>query len=155
MNKTIVYLAISAVITFSYPIMNTAFGNDDYTLTPADDKLRQYLSGKFEPKTDSLFVTIPAQYSGKADEQYLRKEAMDGFAKMADEAKKEGISLKIVSATRNFYSQKAIWEAKWNGTRADWKDVATKYPVAVDRATAILRYSSMLWHISPPLGYRY
>lgn len=143
MNKTIKYLAISAFITVSYPIMNTVSGNDDYTLTPANDKLRQYLSGKFEPKSDSLFVTIPAPYNGKADVQYLRKEAMDGFAKMADEAKKDGVSLKIVSATRNFYGQKAIWEAKWNGTRADWKDVATKYPQPVDRAKAILRYSSM------------
>jgi D-alanyl-D-alanine carboxypeptidase len=123
--------------------MNTVFGNDDVTVTPADDKLRQYLSGKFEPKDDTLFTVIPALYSGKADVQYLRKEAIDGFKKMADEAKKDGVTLKIVSATRNFYSQKAIWEAKWNGTRTDWKDVATKYPAAVDRAKAILRYSSM------------
>lgn len=123
--------------------MNTVFGNDDVTVTPANDKLRQYLSGKFEPKDDTLFTVIPAIYSGKADAQYLRKEAIDGFKTMADEAKKDGVTLKIVSATRNFYSQKAIWEAKWNGTRADWKDVATKYPEAVDRAKAILRYSSM------------
>lgn len=123
--------------------MKNAIGSDDITRTPPDDKLRSYLSGKFEPKDDSLFVTIPAAYSGKADVQYLRKEALEGFTKMADAAKKDGITLKIVSATRNFYAQKAIWEAKWNGKREDWKDVATKYPIAKDRALAILRYSSM------------
>lgn len=123
--------------------IDMAFGSDDITHTPPDDKLRSYLSGKFEPKDDTLFVLVPKAYSGKAEDQYLRKETMEGFKKMADAAKKEGITLKIVSATRNFYAQKAIWEAKWNGTREDWKDVATKYPAAIDRAKAILRYSSM------------
>lgn len=123
--------------------IDMAFGSDDITRTPPDDQLRSYLSGKFEPADDTLFVTVPKAYSGKAEVQYLRKETMDAFKKMADAAKKEGITLKIVSATRNFYAQKTIWEAKWNGTREDWKDVATKYPLAKERAQAILRYSSM------------
>lgn len=137
---------IFPIICFSilHFAMDTAFGSDDITrIPPPDEKLRSYLSGKFEPKEDSLFVTVPAAYSGKADAQYIRKETLEGFIKMADAAKKEGITLKIVSATRNFYTQKSIWEAKWNGTNKDWIDVKTKYPAAKDRALAILRYSSM------------
>ena len=34
---------------------------------------------------------------------------------MAEAAKKEGVILTIISATRNFESQKRIWENKWNG----------------------------------------
>lgn len=108
-----------------------------------NNTVRSYLLGTFEPKEDPLFVAIPAAYSNKAEIQYLRKEAMESFKQMADAALKEGISLKIVSATRTFYAQKAIWEAKWNGLREDWKDVATKHPKAVERAVAILYYSSM------------
>jgi zinc D-Ala-D-Ala carboxypeptidase len=144
MVKVWKYIVATGLVLTVQPVINNVFGDDTIMeKTVVDDKLRQYLSGKFEPKQDSLFVAIPAAYSGKADVQYLRTEALDGFVKMADEAKKDGVILKIVSATRNFYSQKAIWETKWNGKRADWKDVATKYPLAEDRARAILRYSSM------------
>lgn len=144
MAKVWKYIVATGLVLALPPVINNVLGDDTIMeKTVVDDKLRQYLSGKFEPKEDSLFVVIPAAYSGKADAQYLRTEALDGFIKMADEAKKEGVILKIVSATRNFYSQKAIWEMKWNGKRADWKDVTTKYPLAEDRARAILRYSSM------------
>lgn len=105
--------------------------------------LKSYLVGKFDPKEDSLFVQVPQAYSGKAETQYLRREAMTSFIGMAEAAKKEGISLLIVSATRTYSAQKAIWEAKWNGTREEWRHVTTKYPGAKERALAILQYSSM------------
>lgn len=133
-------LGMAALLYFT---MDNAMGSEKKQPNPTDDKLRAYLSGKFEPKTDSLFVEIPKDYDGKGGGQYLRKETLEAFKRMADEARKEGVTLKVVSATRNFYSQKSIWEAKWNGTRADWADVKTKYPEAKDRALAILKYSSM------------
>ncbi len=97
---------------------------------------RAYLLGQFDPKSDSLFVVVPDAYSAKESTQYLRKEAMEAFIKMADAASRDGITLKIVSATRTFNAQKAIWEAKW-------KDNAKSYPKPHERARHILRYSSM------------
>ncbi len=97
---------------------------------------RAHLLGQFDPKNDALFVIVPEAYSAKESTQYLRKEAMDAFSKMAEAAKQDGITLKIVSATRTFYAQKAIWEAKWS-------DNAKSYTKPHERAKHILRYSSM------------
>lgn len=130
---------------FACAQVNTIVSNSLVSTPQVTDSMsiKKYLLGKFNPKDDTLFAVIPAKYSGKSDVQYYRKEALQAFVAMADSAAKQGITLKIVSATRNFYAQKSIWEAKWNGTRADWKDVKTKYPNPLDRAKAILRYSSM------------
>ncbi len=103
--------------------------------SPDDTHLKNYLLGQFEPSEDKLFVTLPAAYSGKSEIQYLRKEAMDAFKNMADAAKNDGITLKIVSATRTFFAQKTIWEAKWKNRGSDLSDT--------DRAKAILHYSAM------------
>ncbi|MEM9984801.1 MAG: M15 family metallopeptidase, partial [Bacteroidota bacterium] len=59
-------------------------------------------------------------------------------------AKQDGISLKIVSATRPFNYQKSIWEGKWKGQRlVGGKNLAQTVPDPAERATLILRYSSM------------
>lgn len=79
---------------------------------------------------------MPEAYSAKESTQYLRKEAMQAFSSMHDAAKQDGITLKIISATRTFFAQKAIWEAKWS-------DAAELYPNAYTRAKYILRYSAM------------
>ena len=97
---------------------------------------RSYLLGQFDPKEDSRFVAVPEAYSAKESTQYLRKEAMQAFCTMAEAAKQDGITLKIVSATRTFFAQKAIWEAKWG-------DAAESYPNTYNRAKYILRYSAM------------
>jgi LAS superfamily LD-carboxypeptidase LdcB len=55
---------------------------------------------------------------------------------MAEAAKKEGVVLSVLSATRNYDYQKGIWERKWNGAKyKGWKDA--------DIASDILKYSSM------------
>ena len=75
---------------------------------------------------------------------YLRKETIAAFVKMYDAAKKEGVNLKIISATRNFSEQKSIWEAKWNGSRlVNGKNLSQTIKDPVERAKIILRYSSM------------
>ncbi len=102
-----------------------------------------YLLGKFNPKTDSSFAPIPIKYCSR-EGMYLRKEAIAAFIKMYDAAKKEGVNLKIISATRNFNEQKTIWEAKWNGSRlVNGKNLAQTIKDPVERAKTILRYSSM------------
>ena len=105
---------------------------------------KDYLLGKFDPASDARFTKLrPEHTSGAATGGYLRKETYDAFVTMADVAKKEGVFLKIISATRNFESQKQIWENKWNGkVRVEGKDLST-LKNKEERARIILRYSSM------------
>lgn len=95
-----------------------------------------YLLGRFNPQTDARFVK-PADVhtAGAARNQYLRKETYEAFTRMAAAAAQEGITLIIVSATRNFDTQKSIWETKWQA-EASIADEA-------ERAKKILLYSSM------------
>jgi LAS superfamily LD-carboxypeptidase LdcB len=93
-----------------------------------------YVMGKFDPAKDKRFVKMELKHADKAD-MYLRKETYDAFKKMHAAALKDGVSLKIISATRNFARQKAIWEGKWN------KLSPIKTPK--DRALKILEFSSM------------
>jgi len=88
--------------------------------------------GKFDYKTDSTFTKVNPEHSSKTI--YLSNDAYNAFLKMHDAAKKDGISLTIISGTRNFYEQKAIWERKW----IKYKSLNPK-----ERALKILEYSSM------------
>lgn len=102
-----------------------------------------YLLGKFEPSKHPDFTAIQSIHTTKTG-IYLRKDAYEAFVKMYDAAQKDGINLKIISATRNFNSQKTIWEAKWNGDRiVEGKNLARDVKDSVERARIILRYSSM------------
>lgn len=94
-----------------------------------------YLTGKFDPTKHPDFVKIPATHTTKPD-AWLRREAWEAFARMAAEAKKEGITLTIVSATRTFSQQKNIWEGKW-------QRFAAEAPAPAARARKIMLYSSM------------
>lgn len=102
-----------------------------------------YLMGKFEPGKDSRFVKIAPPYASNT-KMLLRKEAYDSFKAMCEAAKKDGVSLKIISATRPFGHQKRIWEAKWNGGRkVEGKDLSKTHPNIKNRALKILEFSSM------------
>lgn len=108
---------------------------------PVDSR---YLLGQFDPITDSRFSKLKDEHtSGSASGGVLRTEAYEAFQKMAEAAKKEGVILTIISATRNFESQKRIWENKWNGkTKVEGKDLTTVKD-KTERARIILRFSSM------------
>ncbi len=102
------------------------------------------LMGKFEPSTHSDFVAVPRTYSDGGQAYFLRKETLESFKKMHEAAKKDGITLTIISATRNFDRQKQIWEAKWNGaTAVGGKNLAKTVADPTERALKILTYSSM------------
>lgn len=103
---------------------------------------KEYLLGQFEPSEHPLFSRIDSHLTS-IKEGYLRKEALVAFSKMQSAAKTDGITLTIVSATRNFNAQKRIWEAKWNGSRkVDGIDLSTIMD-PVERSRLILQYSSM------------
>jgi len=103
----------------------------------------QELLGKIEPSSHEGFVKINAKYTNKSN-IYLRKATYEAFEHMYAAAKKEGIQLKIISATRNFASQKSIWENKWNGnTKVGGEDLSQTITDPAQRALKILEYSSM------------
>ncbi len=92
-----------------------------------------HLLGKFDYKKDSSFIFVESKYASKA--MYLRKETYAKFIEMYDAAKKEGVTLTIISGTRNFYEQKEIWNRKWE------KNIVSMDSLAA--AKKILLYSSM------------
>jgi len=101
------------------------------------------LSGQYQPEKKQGFRAIPAKFSpGRL--QYLDERALAAFEKLAAAAEKAGFQLVVVSATRNFASQKAIWEQKFSGRRkVGGKDLAKTIPNEEQRALEILKYSSM------------
>lgn len=104
----------------------------------------EYLMGKFNPAKHPDFARIESKHTSKSN-VYLRKETYEAFIKMYEAAKVDGISLIIHSATRNFFAQKRIWEAKWTGARLanGGQNLAKNYPDPTERALQILMFSSM------------
>ncbi|MCC6834375.1 MAG: M15 family metallopeptidase [Cytophagales bacterium] len=105
---------------------------------------KNYLLGKFDPATHPQFIKLSDEHTrGSARGAYLRKETYEAFVKMSEAALKDSVKLVIISATRNFDSQKRIWENKWNGkVQVEGKDLTTVHDPK-ERARLILLYSSM------------
>lgn len=103
-----------------------------------------FLMGKFESTKHDDFLKIETKYANR-EGMFLQKETYEAFKKMHAAAKQDGISFVIKSATRNFISQKNIWEAKWNGKRKTTgvKNIIKDFPNPNDRALKILEFSSM------------
>ena len=115
----------------------------DYESTDSVTLSKRALLGKIDPATDSGFAQISSAYTDK-ESIYLRKETYQAFIRMAQSAQEAGITLRIISATRNFDAQKRIWEAKWNGERTvAGENLAQAIPNSKQRALKILEYSSM------------
>ena len=103
----------------------------------------QYVLGRFSPAEHPQFIEIPIAHASRGG-MYVRREALTAFLKMKEAAKVHGIELRIISAARNFYAQKSIWEAKWNGARkVGGKNLTDAIPEPKPRALEILKYSSM------------
>lgn len=102
-----------------------------------------YLLGKFNPATHKDFTKVNKKYASRSG-MYIRKDVYQAFLEMYKAAKKDGIDLKILSATRSFSGQKRIWEAKWTGKRkVSGEDLSQAMPFGTDRAKKILEYSAM------------
>lgn len=103
----------------------------------------EFLTGKFNPSKEDDFTEVDPEY-GNRKGLYLLKESYKAFIKMYYAAQHDGIKLSIISATRNFAYQKGIWEGKWNGSKlVEGKNLATTVKDPLERATVILKYSSM------------
>ena len=118
------------------------FCPNSHLTTDSCDVLKNFLLGKFDPKKDTSFIAVNSKYTNRPG-QYMKKVAYKAYIAMFEAAKKDGINLNIVSATRTFDVQKSIWDAKWTGTRlVDGQNVDT-IPNALKRARAVLTYSAM------------
>lgn len=105
-----------------------------------------YLTGRFAPDRHPAFATA-ASYGipdgGRSI--YLRREALQAIKKMYAQIQKDlpGVPFWVQSGTRNFVSQKSIWESKWNGHVAVGGIRLNTVKDPVERARRILTYSSM------------
>lgn len=108
---------------------------------PTIDK--NYLMGRFDPAQDKRFAKISPPLA--VTTMYIRKEALEAYKQMHAAAKKDGITFKMTSATRNFDRQKGIWDAKWNSKKpVDGKMLPPLAQLSgKDRALAILRWNAM------------
>ena len=71
-----------------------------------DSAVIAYLTGKFDFVQHPDFEPVSEAYADRSG-MYLRKETVAAFKKMHEAARREGITLTVISATRNFYRQKA------------------------------------------------
>lgn len=104
---------------------------------------REQLLGFINPATDQDFVLIDEANASRSG-MYLRREAYDAFLDMYQAARNDGITLTILSATRNFNHQKRIWENKWYGRQSLEGNIsATDIDDPKTRALEIMRFSAM------------
>ena len=121
-----------------YPDAPSIFGD-----TLPIDRSIDYLTGHFDPTQREEFTPIDTLLADRAG-LWLRKDAYVAFEHMYEAAMAEGIKLIIRSATRNFDTQKSIWERKWTGKTTLSSGISAPDIVdPVQRALAILQYSSM------------
>ena len=77
----------------------------------------------------------------KQTKMYLRKETYDAYLQMQNAADQDEINIQIASATRNFDSQKDLWNGEWNGlTLVDGKNLLKSIPDEQERFKKVLEY---------------
>jgi D-alanyl-D-alanine carboxypeptidase len=136
-------IIITTLLAVSYPQCPGLVANDSYGGIPQED----YLTGRFEPAKNPLFVKLKDRgIPADSRDHYLRMEAADALFEMYKELRKAHpkIEFWVSSSTRNWRSQKSIWEKKWNGkTTVRGKKLNEEYKNPEERARKILEYSSM------------
>jgi len=162
-NYKIVFFGFFTLILFLIPvlvfnskngyseffILNSAEKKENLHKQEAPDTIinttvdKKYLLGKFNPAEERVFVEVDLKYANRKG-LYLRKETYEAFIKMFEATLKDGIELSIISATRNFKTQKYLWERKWSGKKlVSGKNLAKNINNPIKRARIILKYSSM------------
>lgn len=131
-----------AIILFGYFLV-ASFAFAEGSTYSKREYTKDELLGKIIPSTDFGFTLAPKKLTTRKG-VYVRNQALYAFAEMQDAAKKDGVNLLIVSGTRNFFDQKAIWEDKWNGWRLASGNFLSPEPEDdEEQAKIILQYSAM------------
>jgi len=116
------------------------------TWLPSDaTERKRELTGRIDPATHPAFVMLEARYTDGDGDYLLRKQTAEAVKVMIDSARKDGVTLRVRSSTRNFDRQAQIWGAKWRGDRTLSNGVNLGKKTMSDSAKArmILLYSSM------------
>jgi zinc D-Ala-D-Ala carboxypeptidase len=107
----------------------------------------KYLTGRFSQGKHSKFVLINDKYvPTNKRKHYLRKDTAIALRRMYKAFHRDYPRIKffVRSSTRNFYSQKGIWERKWTGKRlVGGKKLNKSIKDEYKRGLKILEYSSM------------
>lgn len=143
--KKVFFIIVLFFCVGSFAFAQTSFTHSTADISESEKKVytKQELLGKVMPSIDSSFSLVPKKLASRHG-IYVRNETLVAFKKMHDAAKKDGITLVIVSGTRNFYDQKKIWEDKWNGWRlVSGKFLSPEPEHETEQAKLILHYSSM------------
>lgn len=141
MKKLYAHILVSATLLLMMALFFllseiTSSENDDSLYGPVPEE--NYLCGRFEPEKHPFFVKLSDFSIPSHRPQYLRKEAAVALKKMYEALKKDVPDVKfwIQSSTRNWSSQKDIWERHW-------KEFAKLKLNESEIARSILRSSSM------------
>ncbi len=106
-----------------------------------------YVTGNFNPAKHPCFINLDKTDIPSAKKNlYLRKETAEALSLLIKDFQKDnpGIKIYVISATRNFHSQKNIWDAKWTGNRKITGITSiNKIKEPLKKAELILQYSSM------------
>ncbi|UCH10301.1 MAG: M15 family metallopeptidase [Fidelibacterota bacterium] len=109
-------------------------------LFPIDPKT--YLMGRFRPDTTRDFVLLPAELSG-GRRTYLRTSVAEAVGRLIQAALKDSVPLWVLSATRSYDHQRAIWNSKFSGARTSMgRNLAQEFADSTERCLALLEYSS-------------
>lgn len=134
---------MAAMSLLSSPSFAEAERKDLY----GDLTAEEYLSGRFDPYKNSLFVSLSDLGIPTAGRRiFLRRDAALALALLYTHLKKEHPSVPfwIQSGTRTFFDQKTIWENKWNGrTPVEGGRLNRTVSDPLRRARKILEFSSM------------
>jgi len=132
-------LDLDAVVSTNQPALVLQAQNDSHIT-------KDFVMGKFSAQTHVRFANVPPMICSKP--MYLQKEVIEAFQRMRRAAMTAGIDLKIISGTRNFWEQKAIWDRKWMGN-------VNRFGKGIENAKHILLYSSMPGSSPSSLGNRH
>lgn len=107
----------------------------------------RYLTGRFAPEKHPAFVSLERYGIPTRGRKILvRQETAEALQALQRALKKDHPKMPflVISGTRNWYSQKGIWERKWTGrTLVGGKRLNRSIPDPARRAKKILEYSSM------------
>ncbi len=141
MRKLYTHIILSSlpclILCFVF-IRSSSTASDDTDSLYGPTQEEKYLRGRFEPEKHPFFAKL-SDFGIPCDRpQYLRKEAASALKKMYEALKKDIPDVKfwVQSSTRNWNSQKAIWERRW-------KEFSKKSKNEKKIAQSILRSSSM------------
>ncbi len=106
-----------------------------YEVEPAPESVtKEYLLGKENFIGNPKFIVIDQKYTALSKENaHIRKETYEAFVRMYEAALRDGITLRVTSATRSNVTQRMLWEKKW---------VKSPYASGIARVRHLLRYTS-------------